>query len=62
MVHKVVHMYQCNINRQLTAKQVEALTAQDEHSVGDGLLEIDAAGGKRWQLRYQLKGKQTILG
>lgn len=50
-------------NKQLTAKQVEALTAQGRHSVGDGLyLEIDAAGGKRWQLRYQLKGKRTNVG
>ena len=50
-------------NKQLTAKQVEALTAQGRHRVGDGLyLEIDAAGGKRWQLRYQLKGKRTNVG
>ena len=50
------------LRRQYTALQIDQLRDHGRHAIGDGLyLEIDAAG-KRWLLRYQLKGKRTWFG
>ena len=47
---------------QFTAFQIDNLTKQGRHAIGEGLyLEIDDSG-KRWLLRYQLKGKRTFFG
>ena len=48
--------------RQYTALQIDQLSDHGRHAIGDGLyLEIDSSG-KRWLLRYQLKGKRTWFG
>ena len=50
------------VRRQYTALQIDQLRDHGRHAIGDGLyLEIDSSG-KRWLLRYQLKGKRTWFG
>lgn len=50
------------VRKQYTALQIDQLRDYGRHAIGDGLyLEIDSSG-KRWLLRYQLKGKRTWFG
>ena len=50
------------VRKQYTALQIDQLRDHGRHAIGGGLyLEIDSAG-KRWLLRYQLKGKRTWGG
>ncbi|MFQ3664514.1 MAG: integrase arm-type DNA-binding domain-containing protein [Sphingomonadaceae bacterium] len=47
---------------ELTARQVEGLSAPGRYTDGDGLmLVIDSAGRKYWHLRYTLSGKRRDL-
>jgi hypothetical protein len=47
---------------ELTARQVESLTAPGRYTDGDGLmLVIDSAGRKYWHLRFSLAGKRRDL-
>ncbi len=50
------------LRKKFTALQIEQLRDHGRHAIGDRLyLEIDAVG-KRWLLRYQLRGKRTWFG